>query len=299
MPYAARLIALTLWVACVFSGAAAAAPRRADSRRAAESKRAADPKRGAEAEARELYKKGMTHYELGELDTAIDEFKRAYELTHATGLLFNIAQVHRLKKDPEQALYAYRMYLRLLPAAPNRSDVDALIVEMERLDREQRDQKEKAVAAAAAAAEAKPAPIVPPPPNGPPPTVTPAPLARPLPPPPRHWREKLWTGVALAAAGLGTLATGIAFGVQAMSNADALSGNSQAGTNSWDAHNQALYNDGQRLALTGGILDGVGAALVATGAVLTVLGLRDRAAARAVSFLPSRTGGVVVLSCVF
>ena len=79
----------------------------------------------AQDEARELYKKAMTHYELGAFDDAIVEFKRAYELTSAPGLLFNIAQVYRMKKDAEQAVYFYRTYLRLMPDAPNRADVEA------------------------------------------------------------------------------------------------------------------------------------------------------------------------------
>jgi hypothetical protein len=128
--------------------------------------------------------------------------------------------------------------------------------------------------------------------------VVPVPAARPLPPRPRHWREKLWSGVGLAAAGLGVLAGGVALGVQATSNADDLARASQM-SGTWDAINQARFRDGQRAELIGGVLDGVGAAMVATGVVLGVLGLRERAAARAFSLLPSRTGGSLVVSCVF
>src|SRR3954447_17692225 len=111
----------------------------------------------AQDEARELYKKGMTHYELGEFDVAIDEFKRAYALTSAPGLLFNLAQVYRMKKDPEQAVYFYRTYLRLVPDAPNRADVEALLAENQALvdaDRAKKRAEAEAAAAAAAAAAA-------------------------------------------------------------------------------------------------------------------------------------------------
>src|SRR4051812_30102850 len=75
------------------------------------------------AEAREWYQKGIRHYELGELDLAATELKRAYELNPAPGLLFNLGQVYRLKKEDEQALQFYRTYLRLQPGAANRSMV--------------------------------------------------------------------------------------------------------------------------------------------------------------------------------
>jgi len=84
-------------------------------------------------EARRLYDLGITHYDLGEFDQAIAAFKQAYALTQAPGLLFNIAQAYRLKKDYENALYFYRSYLRKEPDAPNRSDVEARIGEMEQL----------------------------------------------------------------------------------------------------------------------------------------------------------------------
>ena len=134
----------------------------------------------AEDEARELYKKGMTHYELGEFDPAIDEFKRAYALTSAPGLLFNLAQVYRMKKDPEQAVYFYRTYLRLVPNAPNRADVEALLAENQALVDAARAKKraaDEAAAAAAGAAAAARGAAVPPSPAPPPPPPSLAPRA--------------------------------------------------------------------------------------------------------------------------
>src|SRR6478735_7554353 len=63
--------------------------------------------------AREHYNQGILHYDLGEIDQAIAEFKQAYAISAAPGLLFNIAQAFRYKKDYEQALHFYRTYLRL------------------------------------------------------------------------------------------------------------------------------------------------------------------------------------------
>jgi tetratricopeptide (TPR) repeat protein len=88
---------------------------------------------------RELAKRhndlGMNHYNLGEFDEAVTEFKAAYALTSEPGLLFNIAQAYRLKEDYKQALYFYKTYLRLVPDAANRADVERWIRELDRLRR--------------------------------------------------------------------------------------------------------------------------------------------------------------------
>src|SRR6266508_1881615 len=87
--------------------------------------------------AKKHYDEGITHYNLGEFDAAIGEFKAAYALTSEPGLLFNIAQAYRLKEDYKQALYFYKTYLRLMPEAVNRADVERWIAELERLQAEQ------------------------------------------------------------------------------------------------------------------------------------------------------------------
>src|SRR6185312_1826267 len=82
-------------------------------------------------EAKDHYDRGMAHYELGEFGPAVDEFKAAYALSQAPGLLFNLAQASRLGKDYEQALHFYRTYLRVRPDAANRDDVEKRISELE------------------------------------------------------------------------------------------------------------------------------------------------------------------------
>jgi tetratricopeptide (TPR) repeat protein len=95
------------------------------------------------AEAKALYEKGLSHYNLGEFDLAIEAFRKAYAISQAPGLLFNIAQSFRLKKDYEQATYFYTTYLRLKPDAPNRADVEARLKEMEEAIEEQKKQATK------------------------------------------------------------------------------------------------------------------------------------------------------------
>src|SRR5258706_10249577 len=87
--------------------------------------------------AKQHYEQGITHYNLGEFDAAVVEFKAAYALTSEPGLLFNIAQAYRLKEDYKQALYFYKTYLRLVPDAGNRPDVERWIGELEKLQADQ------------------------------------------------------------------------------------------------------------------------------------------------------------------
>ncbi|MFH0901973.1 MAG: hypothetical protein V2A73_15190 [Pseudomonadota bacterium] len=82
-------------------------------------------------EARLHYQKGQSKYDLAEYESAIVEFKKAYELSDAPGLLFNIAQSHRLNGDCKQALRFYKNYLRRQPDAANRQEVEKLIADMQ------------------------------------------------------------------------------------------------------------------------------------------------------------------------
>jgi tetratricopeptide (TPR) repeat protein len=83
-------------------------------------------------QARELYDEGERQFELGEYDRAIAAFERAYELSHAADLLFNIAQAHRLKGPAScrEALGFYERYLREAPAASNRVETQERIAQM-------------------------------------------------------------------------------------------------------------------------------------------------------------------------
>jgi tetratricopeptide (TPR) repeat protein len=78
--------------------------------------------------ARRLFDEGQIHYSLGEYDQALTAFRRAYELSSAGVLLFNIAQAHRLKGDCRQALEVYRHFVRLEPDSPYRAEAESQIV---------------------------------------------------------------------------------------------------------------------------------------------------------------------------
>jgi tetratricopeptide (TPR) repeat protein len=93
------------------------------------------------SEAREHFKKGQTHYALGEFDDAAKEFREAYRLRQEPAILFNIGQAYRQMQQYQQAYFHYRQYLAQKPDAPNRPEVDALVEQMRRkadLEEEQR-----------------------------------------------------------------------------------------------------------------------------------------------------------------
>lgn len=87
--------------------------------------------RKAEAKAKAFYLEGQKAFDLGDFPRAIDNFKKAYDAAPKPGLLFNIAQAYRLSDDARQALFFYQNYLRLLPDAANRADVEDWIAKLE------------------------------------------------------------------------------------------------------------------------------------------------------------------------
>jgi tetratricopeptide (TPR) repeat protein len=84
----------------------------------------------AEREARGHYEQATRLYNVGEFDAAIAAYKRAYLRSPAPGLLFNIAQAYRAKRDAQHALYFYDAFLRADPDAPERAFVEARMAEL-------------------------------------------------------------------------------------------------------------------------------------------------------------------------
>jgi tetratricopeptide (TPR) repeat protein len=212
-----------------------------------------------ERTAREYYDKGLRHYDLGEFDDAITEFKQAYAIVPTPSLLFNIAQAYRLKKDYDQSLYFYQTYLRLAPSAPNRKDVEARIEEIQRLKAEQEQLPKQ-----------PPHEAIKPEENATPPTSPPKPSDH---GPVRSGRTLKIAGLSTAAAGVAALGAGIYFGLKARSSSNDLT-TLEAQHGAWSSHYLQVLDDGQTAATRANILYAVGGAVVATGGVLYYLGWR-------------------------
>jgi tetratricopeptide (TPR) repeat protein len=84
-------------------------------------------------QAKEHYEMATRFYDVGKYGEAINEYEQAYLLIEDAALLFNIGQAYRLWDRPEDAIRAYKNYLRRRPEASNRVDVEKKIADMERI----------------------------------------------------------------------------------------------------------------------------------------------------------------------
>lgn len=205
----------------ILLGLGAAAPARADDA----------------ASAREHYQKGTSFYDLGRYADAIKEFEAAYEIKNDPALLYNLAQSHRLAGNSEQALHFYRTYLRYVPNAKNRAEIEDRIKQLEQLVAQKNaTQTTPPLQAIPPGGTAPPPvttppvttappvetapPLTTPPPGSPPPTpeVIPAPITPPLtvaptpPPPHADHHSMIRAGEITAIAGAGAIIVGAAFG---------------------------------------------------------------------------------------
>ena len=189
---ALRRLPLVVVLAAAASGAGSASPAAAAG---------TDTTRTRDARAH--YEQAVAHYNLDEFAPALAEFREAYRLKPDPSFLFNIAQCHRKLGETDAALDFYRKYLRSLPDAPNRADVERIVADL-------RSRQTSAPAAAMPA----PAPLVEaPPPIAPPPApapVEPAPAPRAdvlvatpatQAPAPIYRRWWFWTGLGAVVVG--------------------------------------------------------------------------------------------------
>src|SRR6185312_8841268 len=116
------------WIAFVVLVAVALAGGRA---------RADDPK-----QAKQHFEDGSRLYDLGKFRDAAREYEEAYKYKPDPALLFNIGQAYRGAGATGDALTAYKSYLRRLPDAPNRREVEGMIEKLQRQQQQQQPQRE-------------------------------------------------------------------------------------------------------------------------------------------------------------
>jgi tetratricopeptide (TPR) repeat protein len=83
--------------------------------------------------ARRHHERATTFYNLGQFEEAIGEYRKGYEQKADPVFLYNIAQAYRQLGALDRALFFYRRYLSTLPGAPNRPQVEQLVVELDQL----------------------------------------------------------------------------------------------------------------------------------------------------------------------
>lgn len=256
---------VTACLALAMSGPARAAQPAAEASPAA-------PDAGTEAEAQRLFEEGSEAYNLGKFDVAIERFEAAYDLTHASALLYNLGQAyskrHELEPDPAYLRKARVLFLNFAKIS-------------EAAGEDARDARERVAAiddqlAALAAAEAEP--------EGPP---APEPAPEPAPKGPYRPGKAGIAGFALIGSGL-VLGSGLAaLGLVSASRLEAQRA-AESELVPLPAARASLYEDrtGSARALAfAGI--GAGAALLVTGVILAAVdGARGGAGQRRAQLRP-------------
>lgn len=219
------------------------------------------------ADARKAVVDGKTHYDFGRYQEAIELWERAYAECPSTGLLFNLAQAHRMLGNNEEAITLYRSWLREAPDIDPevRREVEARVSELAALIAAQRKAAERPPTGvsgegAGGRTETEPAttePAV----TEPPPAVEPS---QPLPPPPSDpsppaWYKDRW-GLVLTAAGVATLGVGAGLFIHGGSLAD-------------DAANAMDEAEVQRMIDSAGTYRTVGSVFLVVGGAVAVTGI--------------------------
>lgn len=78
-------------------------------------------------QARRLFVSGRQHFDLGEYEQALKDFKEGYRIKDDPVFLYNIAQCQKLMNQNSEALRSYQVYISRAPDASNRDEVERKI----------------------------------------------------------------------------------------------------------------------------------------------------------------------------
>jgi tetratricopeptide (TPR) repeat protein len=160
-------------------------------------------------DARTHYEKAISHYNLDEMQAALEEFREAYRFKPDPSFLFNIAQCYRKLGQRDAAIDFYRKYVRASPDAANRAEAERRIAELKaQSNGAARAPGTLGSVASAPAIDLSPSsPPLPPPPASSSPVAAPSPsislVSSPPPPnesPPYSQRWRFWVGLGVVVA---------------------------------------------------------------------------------------------------
>lgn len=198
----------------------------------------------ADGDAEKLYQEGQTAYDEKRYDDAITSWDKAYALSKLPALMFNLAQAHRLAGHCTKAVDAYQRFLTLDPASTEKPDAEQFLRELQ------------------------PCPDAPKPkPDRTAPVVVGQHVED-------HGGGKRRAGLIVGGAGLAVFATGLYFGSRATSIANEVQDACEMGCE-W-ATLEDKDASGRRAQSLQYVFLGVGAAAIASGAVLYYLGKSDK-----------------------
>jgi tetratricopeptide (TPR) repeat protein len=233
----------------------------------------------AKTAAKEHYTRGTSFYDLGRYDDAIKEFEAAYQLKNDPAFLYNLAQSYRQAGKHDQAVHFYKTYLRYVPKAPNKADIEEKIKAEEQLLAQQGSgtAPPPVTTTPPATTNTTPPPgseppvvIVPPSNNPPPPTLPPgyAPPAATASAPSDPGRKFRIAGIATAGAGAVMWVIGIVEWRRAVSASNDIETAAMNGT----AFDPAVQSRGKSAETAQWWLYGLGTLAVAGGAGLWFYG---------------------------
>jgi tetratricopeptide (TPR) repeat protein len=245
-------------------------------------------------QAKALFAKGGSEYDLGHFEAALGFFESAYKMKNAPALLYNIAQCHRQLGNLAMARTTYRAFLSKQPGGKAADIARERLEEVERAIEAQSkarnatptelspmNPKESKIepptlaeTKPAAAPTRAPAPATPtvavvtkPLSATPPKSAAPAVaiVTQPKGPGPPQEPARVWTWVAAGAAVV-AIGGGLAFGLQSKSTGDSISGSGHTG-----AEVSQMNDDLASQAHKANLLIGVGVGLAAVSAAFFVL----------------------------
>jgi tetratricopeptide (TPR) repeat protein len=221
-------------------------------------------------DAERYYNEGQAAYDAKRYDDAIAAWDRSYASSHLPGLVYNLAQAHRLRGDCREAVEAYKRFVELDPTSPQRASAEGFVRDLEPCP--------------------NPATVEHP---TTPPALPPSPPPAPPPPPHvavvhRHTGERI-AGLVFIGAGVAAAGVGGYFGSQAQTLANQVH---TACTPSceWDTV-KAKDQEGRSDAQLQYVLYAAGGAAIVTGAVLFALSRRHADVPVAIS--PLRGGAAL------
>ena len=233
----------------------------------------------AQPSAENLYTEGQAAYDRADYKTAVDKWQASYDLSKESGLLFNLAQAKRLARDCVGAIVTYRSYIAF--------DTDETAAEQHKLAKDLVHELETACP------EQKPAVI-------PPPKVVAEPKAgaglNSAPPltdrksdGPQSGRTWKVAGLMTGGVGVVTIAIGLGLGHHGASLGDEVTAACKVSCD-WEVQKDKEAR-GTRAVVIGKVLDGVGVAAIAGGAIFYYLGVRQETLT--VAPATSGSGGVI------
>jgi tetratricopeptide (TPR) repeat protein len=83
-------------------------------------------------------RRGNALFRVGKIEEALKQYEAAYEIAPEPRTLFNMAQCHRALRNYERAIFLYNSYLNTVGGDAHRSEVESIVIELDRLVQEQK-----------------------------------------------------------------------------------------------------------------------------------------------------------------